>query len=297
MDQLTSYSEMFIIGTYCETWYSMVCEQTCSCGNEMDKSMWQTLSTFDLIHSPHMWIQTILLCGKHNTTLQTWIVSRLWFCRRPWRLEVNIRGTLMHFRKSHVRADTSDVQEPDFCITQFYRSWNYFSRCKFTHGWDSSSHSPGFGDWSTSFLTKPNQTNKTKDVRVPRRNLSATPQSNMRKQIPTMNTNPNLTNIDHVPSSGTHCLSNAMLYVFEDNEAVIKMIIKGRSPTMRHVSRTHRVALDCLFDRIVDTLTPNINSQIFWPKVISHVTDGTIFLICSTSAISALLAALRIPAW
>ena len=41
-----------------------------------------------------------------------------------------------------------------------------------------------------------------------------------------------------------------MLYIFEDNEAVIKMIIKGRSPTMRHVSRTHRVALDWLFDRI-----------------------------------------------
>ena len=31
---------------------------------------------------------------------------------------------------------------------------------------------------------------------------------------------------------------------------MIKMIIKGRSPTMRHVSRTHRVALDWLFDRI-----------------------------------------------
>ena len=41
-----------------------------------------------------------------------------------------------------------------------------------------------------------------------------------------------------------------MLYVFEDNEAVIKMIINGRSPTMRHVLRTHRVALDRLFDRI-----------------------------------------------
>ena len=41
-----------------------------------------------------------------------------------------------------------------------------------------------------------------------------------------------------------------MLYIFEDNEAVIKMIIKGRSPTVRHVSRTHRVALDWLFDRI-----------------------------------------------
>ena len=34
------------------------------------------------------------------------------------------------------------------------------------------------------------------------------------------------------------------------------MIMKGRSPTMRHVSRTHRVALDWLFDRI--NLDPKI---------------------------------------
>ena len=104
--------------------------------------------------------------------------------------------------------------------------------------------------------SSPNQTNKTKDVREPRGNLSATLQSNMRKPIPTTNTNPDLTNIDHVPSSGTHSGTNAMLSVFEDNEAVIKMIIKGRSPTMRHVSRTHRVALDWLFDII------NLNSKI-----------------------------------
>ena len=49
---------------------------------------------------------------------------------------------------------------------------------------------------------------------------------------------------------------DALLYVFEDNETVIKMIFKGRSPTMRHVSRTHRVALDWLFDRI--NLDPKI---------------------------------------
>ena len=100
------------------------------------------------------------------------------------------------------------------------------------------------------FHSSPNQTNKTKDVRETRGNLSATRQSNMRKQIPTTNTNPDLTNIDHVPSSGTHYGSNAMLYVFADNEAVIKMIIKGRGPTMSHVSRTHRVALDWLLDGI-----------------------------------------------
>ena len=57
-------------------------------------------------------------------------------------------------------------------------------------------------------------------------------------------------NIDSVPSNVQSSRQEALLYVFEDNEAVIKMIIKGRSPIMRHVSRTHRVALDWLFDRI-----------------------------------------------
>ena len=62
--------------------------------------------------------------------------------------------------------------------------------------------------------------------------------------------------IDLVPSNVQSASREALLYVFEDNEAVIKMIMKGRSPTMRHVSRTHRGALDWLFDRI------NLDSKI-----------------------------------
>ena len=62
--------------------------------------------------------------------------------------------------------------------------------------------------------------------------------------------------IDSVLSNVQSANREALLYVFEDNEAVIKMIMKGRSPTMRHVSRTHRVALDWLFDRI------NLDSKI-----------------------------------
>ena len=57
-----------------------------------------------------------------------------------------------------------------------------------------------------------------------------------------------LNDIYCVPSNVQSLHQEALLYVFEDNEAVIKMIIKGRGPTMRHVSRTHRVALDWLFD-------------------------------------------------
>ena len=53
-----------------------------------------------------------------------------------------------------------------------------------------------------------------------------------------------LDNVDFIPSNVTSSHREALLYVFEDNEAVIKMIIKGRSPTMRLVCGTHRVALD-----------------------------------------------------
>ena len=68
-----------------------------------------------------------------------------------------------------------------------------------------------------------------------------------------------LGNVDFIPSNVQSSHQEALLYVFEDNEAVIKMIIKGRSPTMRHVSRTHRVALDGLFDRI--NLDPKIQTK------------------------------------
>ena len=64
----------------------------------------------------------------------------------------------------------------------------------------------------------------------------------------------------YVSSNVKSSQSGAMPYIFEDNEAVIKMIIKGRSPTMRHGSGTHRVALDWLFDRI--NLDPTNTIQI-----------------------------------
>ena len=65
-----------------------------------------------------------------------------------------------------------------------------------------------------------------------------------------------LDNVDFISSNVNSSRQETLLYVFEVNEAVIKMIIKGRSPTMRHVSRTHRVALVRLFGRI--NLDPKI---------------------------------------
>ena len=65
-----------------------------------------------------------------------------------------------------------------------------------------------------------------------------------------------LNNVEFISSNVNSSRKKDLLYIFEDKEAVIKMIIKGRSPTMRHVSRTHKVVLDWLFDRI--NLDPKI---------------------------------------
>ena len=65
-----------------------------------------------------------------------------------------------------------------------------------------------------------------------------------------------LSNVDYVPTDTHSSQGESQLYIFEDDEAVIRMIIKGRGPTMRHVSGTHRVSLDLLFDRI--NLEPKI---------------------------------------
>ena len=110
------------------------------------------------------------------------------------------------------------------------------------------------------FHSVPNRTDGPK--REPRGNPSAVVKPNMHNSIPIKHTNVVPTNIYHIPSNTTHSGPGAMLYVSEDKEAVIKMIINGRSPTMRHVSRTHRVALDWLFDRI--NLDPKNSYSIHW---------------------------------
>ena len=132
---------------------------------------------------------------------------------------------------------------------------------------------------------------KYEETRCVTPHQASTPKTKRRFQLRT--TIFDLNNVDCVPSNAKFSRFGAMLYIFEDNEAVIKMIIKGRCPTMRHVSRTHRVALDRLFDRInldakiqikyVDT-EHQLADIMF--KGTSHVMNGIIHCVCSTSAIS-----------
>ena len=85
------------------------------------------------------------------------------------------------------------------------------------------------------FHSVPNRTDGPK--RELRGNPSAVAKSSMYNSIPIKHTHVIPTNIDHIPSNTTHSGSNAMLYGFEDNEAVINMII-GRSKFHNEASFT-----------------------------------------------------------
>ena len=50
--------------------------------------------------------------------------------------------------------------------------------------------------------------------------------------------------VDHVSLNTKQFRHIALMYIFEDNKAVIKMLLTGRSPATRPIARTHRVALD-----------------------------------------------------
>ena len=142
----------------------------------------------------------------------------------------------MCFWKSYICSNKLDVKETNFSFTQFNRIRNHFfgrwieirrASCSRIVGFDCFC----FGKHDSDYREK---------VRLV---IIGRSQKSQGKIIA-------LNNIDCVPSNVQSVHLEVVLYVFEDNEAVIKMINKGRSPTMRHVSRTQRVALDWLFDRI-----------------------------------------------
>ena len=111
-------------------------------------------------------------------------------------------------------------------------------------------------DLIVAVLGNTNQSHKEQGDLLMNRREVRSPLHTIQKRRQSQRMINDLDNVDFIPSNVQSSHQEPLLYVFEDNEAVIKMIIKGRSPTMRHVSRIHRVALDWLFDRI------NLDSKI-----------------------------------
>ena len=190
----------------------------------------------------------------------------------------------MHFQKSYVRAKKWDVQDTDISLTQLNRSWHNFSWCRFTHGRNSRAWSLGLSDWSISLFTKP--------IQQVQRSVTGKPASTIKTKF----------------QPSTTILIWAMLITFHLTWNVLDLVLCCtylRKPWLRWWSKAEVQQWDMcqeptellLIGCSTGTSTPNINSQTYWLKGFSHVTNGTILFICLTSAISALFVALRISVW
>ena len=224
-----------------ETRLSMVCKQTCTSSHKMDQSSWQTLGSLDLVHSSYKWIKAILSCGKYSTSMQTGTVSGLWLCKRSWRLKIEFGWNLCIFGsvRNKLQNHTAPQKVKLFLLMQDY-AWMEFPLSISGISLLKYCFLPPTKHWHPK--RKCGETCSAKNHRAKHTNT----------QIKT-HTHHNvleLSDVEYVSCYVKSSRSGALLDIFEHNEAVIKMIIKGRSPTMRHVSRTHRIALDWFFDRI-----------------------------------------------
>ena len=221
----------------------------------MDKSLFQTFGAFDLVHT----CELRLFCYVGNTAQQ---------CR-------------LGFFKILILQETLKTQNQHqvVCIfgsqTFVPRSWMCKKQSSVSHSstqadlisFDAGLRMdgiPALDLWDLVievFHSSPNQSKKTIDQARgdSPRNTTSNKHTPDQTKVPTKHNNLELSEVDYVSSNPKSSLFGAMFYIFEDNEAVIKMIIKGRSPTMRHVSRTRRVALDWLFDII--NLDPQIQTR------------------------------------
>ena len=161
--------------------------------------------------------------------MQTGTVSRLWLCGRSWRFEIISGGTLC-VSGSHTFVPINWMCKKQTSVSHSSTEYEIISL-------DTGLRLDGLPAlelWDLMVSVLGNMTQTTE--RLERLVILDRSQRSHGK------TNA-LIDIDCAPSNVQSSHQEALLYVFQDNEAVIKMIIKGRSPTMRHVSRTTELLL------------------------------------------------------
>ena len=154
--------------------------------------------------------------------MQTGTVSRLWLRRRSWRFKIQFWRNIVRFWKSYICSNKLDVRNK----LQFHKvQQNQKSFISLDDGLRLNGI-PALDLWDLIVLvlgsTTQNHDRTVKPV-VCRDKKHAEGQ----QCRGTFNV---LKNFDRVPSNVQFSHQEAVLYVFEDNEAVIKIIITGRSP-------------------------------------------------------------------
>ena len=232
----------------------------------MDKSLWQTLSSFEVENSQssYEWSPAMLSCGQPSSALPIELISRLWFCWRPRGLKINLGENLVYLWKSNICSYKLDVHEANVSVSRFHRIGSSFFGCSWSMGCVIELlHSS-----TNTHQAERNHCLKEKvDDHVPR--------SRARSEIQSTNTNTNSKrnsnrevdescDVDHFVTSAKFSQFEAQLHIFEDNEAVIRMIMRvQRWDTWPQPTKSRWIG--CLIGFIKTTksnmLTPKTDSR------------------------------------
>ena len=252
----------------------------------MDQSLWQTLSSFDFLHTSHEWSLIILL---YDNTAQQY---RFGFFK-----ESDFAGVLEDSKS------TSDAILYIFGSHTFVPiSWmckkpTSVSRCSteaVVISLDTDLRMdgiPAFNLWHLEievFHSSLNQSIKLKDVRESRRNLLTTPQSHKWKQIQTTNTYLDLTNIDHVPSNGTHSDPILKERTLKITKSWSRLSFKAGVPIWDPFPKSTELILtvylikSSLIKSSTSNMWTSINKSLTcWPRILFRKNVGLNWLNCS----------------
>ena len=243
--------EMLVLGTNWATCFFVFGQQACEICHFLDSGM----RTDDRQHWFHTFITQVItgsmVLWETRLSIVDWVYSKPQTL--PWRFEIDLGRILCICRKLNIRLHQLDVQATNVRIPQFYRIGYHFVGCLVANGWTTCSWVMGCGDRSVTFIEQYQIANQSSSRKLFEESHI---QTQTKGKICWLIVACGLT-INPTSSQG-----ESQFYIFEDNYSVIKMIIKGRSPTMRHESRTHRVAEDWLLDTI--TSEAKIPNQIWW---------------------------------
>ena len=264
---LTNCLEVFVLGTNSTFWHLMVGQQACKTSHKMDSGIGQTLGSFDLKHHYiHHTNDHRQYCHVGDTAER---------CRLGLFQDLDFAGDLDDSKLAsgesyvfseieHVFPSVGCARSKRQCLTILQnQKWfhrNHFICCWFARG---SLFWSGNWCWSIALFFKSTSTGSLLRDKDRRKNTNTKPKKHPNRD------DLESVNVDHCTANAKPSHFGALLYTFWEQEEVITMIIiKVRSPTMRHVSRTHRVAHH--WSLTESNWTPQCESHTLIPKTNSQ---------------------------
>ena len=189
----------------------------------MDQSLWRKIMSFDLLRSSYMWIQTVLSCGE---TLPN---NADWDCFKNPVLQEILRVQNPHLVEHYAFWEAIRL----FQLVGRSRKQSAVSH----NSTESEIISLGAGlrldgiplldlwDLIVAVLGNTNHSHKERgDPCLNKREVRSTPHT-IQKRRQSQGVINDLDKVDFIPSNVNSSHQEVLLYVFEDSEAVIKMIM------------------------------------------------------------------------